>query len=56
MHIILWAQPRYIFEDIAAVIKMIIKGRSPMMRHVSGAHRVALDGLFDRINLDHDSN
>ena len=35
-----------------AVIKMIIKGRSPTMRHVSGTHRVALDWLFDRINLD----
>ena len=34
------------------VIKMIIKGRSPTMRHVSGTHRVALDWLFDRINLD----
>ena len=31
---------------------MIIKGRSPTMRHVSGTHRVALDWLFDRINLD----
>ena len=31
---------------------MIIKGRSPTMRHVSRTHRVALDGLFDRINLD----
>ena len=42
----------YIFEDIEAGIKMIIKGRSPMMRHVSRTHRVALDWLFDRINLD----
>ena len=31
----------YIFEDNEAVIKMIIKGRSPTMRHVSRAHRVA---------------
>ena len=30
----------------------VIKGRSPTMRHVSGTHRVALDWLFDRINLD----
>ena len=29
-----------------------IKGRSPTMRHVSRTHRVALDGLFNRINLD----
>ena len=31
---------------------MIIKGRSPTMRHVSRTHRVALDWLLDRINLD----
>ena len=42
----------YIFEDNEAVIKMIIKGRSPTMRHVSRTHRVAFDWLFDRINLD----
>ena len=42
----------YIFEDNEAVIKMIIKGRSPTMRHVSRTHRVALDWLFDRINLN----
>ena len=42
----------YVFEDNEAVIKMIIKGRSHTMRHVSRTHRVALDWLFDRINLD----
>ena len=42
----------YVFEDNEAVIKMIIKGRSPTMAHVSRTHRVALDWLFDRINLD----
>ena len=42
----------YVFEDNEAVIKMIIEGRSPAMRHVSRTHRVALDWLFDRINLD----
>ena len=41
-----------VFEDNEAVIKMIIKGRSPTMRHVSRTHRVALDWLFDGINLD----
>ena len=41
-----------VFEDNEAVIKMIIKGRSPTMRHASRTHRVALDWLFDRINLD----
>ena len=42
----------YVFEENEAVIKMIMKGRSPTMRHVSRTHRVALDWLFDRINLD----
>ena len=42
----------YVFEDNEAVIKMIIKGRSLTMRPVSRIHRVALDWLFDRINLD----
>ena len=42
----------YVFEDHEAVIKMIIKGRSPTNRRVSRTHRVALDWLFDRINLD----
>ena len=42
----------YIFEDNEAVIKMIIKGRSPTTKHASRIHRVALDWLFDRINLD----
>ena len=31
----------YVFEDNEAVIKMIIKGRSPTMRHVSRTHRVS---------------
>ena len=42
----------YMFDYNEAVIKMIIKGRSPTMRHVSRTHRVALDWLFDRLNLD----
>ena len=42
----------YVFEDNEAVIKMIITGRSPTMRHVSRIHRVALVWLFDRIHLD----
>ena len=42
----------YVFEDNEAVIKMIIKGRSPTMRHVSRTHKVALDWLFHRIDLD----
>ena len=42
----------YIFEDNEAVIKMIIKGRSPTLRHVSRTYRVAFDWLLDTINLD----
>ena len=48
----LFGAVHFIFEDNEAVIKMIMKGRSPTMRHVSMTHRVALDWLFDRINLD----
>ena len=42
----------YVFEDNEAVINMIIKGRSPTMRHTSRTHRVALNWLFYRIFLD----
>ena len=42
----------FVFEDNEAVIKMIIKGRSLTMRHVSRTHRIALEWLFDGINLD----
>ena len=42
----------YVFEDNEDVIMMIRKGRSQTIRHVSRTHRVALDWLFDRINLD----
>ena len=42
----------YVFEDNEAVIKMIMKDRSPTMRHVYKTPRVALDWSFDRINLD----
>ena len=42
----------YVSEDNEAVIKMIIKGRSPTMRHILRTRRVALDWLFDRITLD----
>ena len=40
------------FRRHEAVIRMIINGRSATMRHVSRAHRVALDWLFHRINLE----
>ena len=39
-------------EDNEAVIKMILKGRSPTMRHVSRTQRVALDWLFETQELD----
>ena len=33
---------------------MPMKGRSPNLRHVTGTHRIILDGLFERITLDPD--
>ena len=42
----------FVLEHHEAVIKMIIIGRSPTMRHVSRIHRVTFGWLFDRINLD----
>ena len=39
------------FEDNEAVIKMIMKGKKSD-NETSRTHRVALDWLFDRINLD----
>ena len=42
----------YVFEDNEAVIKMIV----PRIRHVARTHRVALDWLFVRINLDPKKN
>ena len=40
----------YLLEDNAAVIQMIIKGRSPSMRHVTRTHAVTLERSFQRIN------
>ena len=42
----------FVFEDTVAVIKMIIEGRSPSMRHISRTCRARLGSWFDRINLD----
>ena len=39
-------------EANEAVIKMIIKGRSPDDADTCPAHRVALDWLFEKINLN----
>ena len=44
--------PLYIFDDNEVVIQIIVKGRSPTIGHVSRTRRVALDSLFDKINLD----
>ena len=35
-----------IFEDNESVIKMVVKGRSPALGHVSRTHRVDLDWIF----------
>ena len=40
------------FEDNAAMIQMIIKGRSPTLRHVTRTQTVNLDLLFERIHLN----
>ena len=42
----------FVFEDSDEVIKMIMKGRSPSVRHNSRTHRVNLDWLFGRKNVD----
>ena len=42
----------YTLEDHEAVIQMIIKGRCRTMRQVSRTHRIALDRLFDRSNIE----
>ena len=45
--------PKLFFvEDNDAVIKMIIKGRSPPLKHVSRTHRTNLDWLFERLRED----
>ena len=36
----------YIFKENEAAIKMIMKGRSPTLRHVSRTHRVAVTGCL----------
>ena len=41
-----------VFDISKAVLKEIIKGRSSTMRHVPRTHKVALDHLFDKIDLD----
>ena len=41
-----------ILEDNEAVIKMAIKGRSMLMRHISRTHRIDLSWLFERLLKD----
>ena len=42
----------FLLEDNDAGIKMVVKGRSPQLRHVARTHRVNLDWLFERIKDD----
>ena len=42
----------FTFEDNEAVIKVIIKGKSPHMSHVLRTHRVNLDWLFEKNDLN----
>ena len=47
-------QPNSSFSKTdAAVIQTINNGRSPNLWHVTRTQRVDLDGLFERMNLDH---
>ena len=41
----------FTFGNNDVVIKMVVKGRSPHMRHVSRPHRVNLDWLFLRESI-----
>ena len=45
----------FVFDDNEAVIKMIIRGRSSSMRHVSRTCLVDLHWLLERVNWDWDS-
>ena len=38
--------------DNGAVIKMLIEGRLPALRHVARKHRIHLDKLFEQIQND----
>ena len=43
----------FIFEDNGAVFLMAIERRNPNWKRVSRTHRVDLDRLFERTNVDH---
>ena len=46
------AMKSVICEDNASVIKMVVKGRSPALGHVSRTRRVGFDWLFERCRVD----
>ena len=46
----------HIIEDNDAVIRMIVKGRSPNLSHMSRTHRFDKDWLYERINVDRPSS
>ena len=50
--LIMFSRRRSLLNLVRCSAKLIIKGRSPTMRHISRTHRVALDWLFDRSNVD----
>ena len=41
-----------IFGDNEAVLKAMVKGRSPSLRHVARTHRIDLDWLWERMRTD----
>ena len=41
-----------IFEDNEACIRIVVKGRSPSLRHINRTHRVDLDWVFERVKND----
>ena len=41
-----------VYEDNDAVIKSVVKGRSPNLRHVARTHRVDLDFVWERLRED----
>ena len=42
----------YFVQDNDAVIKMVVKSRCPTLKHVPRTHRIDLDWLFERIQMD----
>ena len=42
-----------IHEDNQAVLKLCRKGRSLQLRHLPRTHGIALDWMFERLQIDH---